>query len=118
VDSGLDWTGLEWTGLDWIGLRKLCACALLKSSERQSNVLVCVDRICHEASRSQKGIDFCCMAVDMADSSIVVIISSDSDSDMECTAGLSAARVVFTPTKRPASPASDEEDHGRYVPIV
>ena len=55
------------------------------------------------------------MAVYMADSNVVVVISSDSDSDLESISGLSAAHVVFTPTKRPASPASDEEDHGRYL---
>lgn len=48
----------------------------------------------------------------------VVVISSgsDSDSDLESIAGLSAPHVVFTPTKRPASPgSSDEEDRGRYL---
>ena len=48
----------------------------------------------------------------MTDSDVVVI-SSDSDFDLESFAGLSAAHVVFTPTKRPASPGTDEEDHGR-----
>ena len=45
----LDWTGLDWTGPDWI---KLCACALLNRIERQSNVLVRVDRIYHEVEQS------------------------------------------------------------------
>ena len=52
-----------------------------------------------------------------ADMSEVVVISSDgdSDSDLESIASLSAAHeVVFTPTKRPPSPGtSDEEDPDR-----
>ena len=56
----------------------------------------------------------------MTDSDVVVISSeSDSDSDLESIAGLGAAHVVFTPTKRPASPGtSDEEDHSRYLLLV
>ena len=38
----------------------------------------------------------------------VVMISSDSDSDLE--GGESVARVVFTPTKRPPSPGTSDEE--------
>ena len=43
------------------------------------------------------------------------MFSSDSDSDLESIASLGAAHeVVFTPTKRPPSPGtSDEEDPDR-----
>lgn len=42
----------------------------------------------------------------------VVVISSDSEAESEL-------KIVFTPTKRPLSPSSsDEEDHGRYVHLV
>ena len=42
----------------------------------------------------------------------VVVISSDSESDPESTASssLNPSNVVFTPTKRPPSPDSAEED--------
>ena len=46
------------------------------------------------------------------------MISSDHDSDSDVesvSTGLSVAHVVFTPTKRPPSPGTSDEDEDFYV---